>query len=239
MRIKVLGTRGEIDETAPYHSRHSGVLIDGVLLLDLGEREFLACGPKAVLLTHLHPDHAFFVRPGADKPTAEIPIFGPERRRGFAIRVLRRPTTIAGYLVRPVPVHHSLKVRSQAYLISRAGRTVLYTGDLLWIDKAYHPLFKGLDLIITEASAMRAGGFVRRDQVTGQVYGHRSVPDIIRLFKDFCDHIVLVHFGRWFFEDPRRARRDIRRLGRASGVRVEAAYDGREFVISGPAAGRP
>jgi glyoxylase-like metal-dependent hydrolase (beta-lactamase superfamily II) len=231
MRIKVLGTRGEIDETAPYHSRHSGVLIDGTLLLDLGEREFLAYRPKAVLLTHLHPDHAFFVRPGADRPAGGIPIFGPERRRGFSIRILRRPTKVAGYLVRPVPVHHSLKVRSQAYLISRAGRKVLYTGDLLWIDKAAHPLFKGLDLVITEASAMRAGGYVRRDRATGRVYGHRSVPDIIRLFKSFCDHIVLVHFGGWFFEDIRRARRDLRRLGRANGILVEAAHDGRDFVV--------
>jgi glyoxylase-like metal-dependent hydrolase (beta-lactamase superfamily II) len=231
MRIRILGTRGEIDEAAPYHSRHSGVFIDGTLLIDLGEPEFLAHGPKAVLLTHLHPDHAFFVRPGADRPAAGIPIFGPEPRHGFGIRTLRRARTIAGYRIRPVPVHHSLKVRSQAYLISRAGRTVLYTGDLLWIDKAYHPLFAGLDLVITEASAMRAGGFVRRDKATGRIYGHRSVPDIIRLFRDFCDHIVLVHFGGWFYEDIPRARRDIRRLGRANGVLVEAAYDGREFAV--------
>jgi glyoxylase-like metal-dependent hydrolase (beta-lactamase superfamily II) len=231
MRIRILGTRGEIDETAPYHSRHSGVLIDGTLLIDLGEPEFLAYGPKAVLLTHLHPDHAFFVRPGADRPAAGIPIFGPEPRRGFGLRPLRRARTIAGYGIRPVPVHHSLKVRSQAYLISRSGRTVLYTGDLLWIDKAHRPLFAGLDLVITEASAMRAGGFVRRDKATGRIYGHRSVPDIVRLFSGFCDRIVLVHFGGWFFKDIRQARRDIRRLGRANGVRLEAAYDGREFAV--------
>jgi ribonuclease BN (tRNA processing enzyme) len=231
MRIKILGTRGEIDESSPYHARHSGLLIDGTLMLDLGEREFLSYAPQAVVLTHLHADHAYFVRPGADRPTAGIPIYGPEPCRGSAIRPLKRATTIAGHRVRPVPVNHSLRVRSQAYLISRAGRTVLYTGDMLWIDKAYHPLFAGVDLVITEASAMRAGGFVRRDKTTGQVYGHRSVPDLVRFFAPFCRRIVLVHFGSWFYADIRAARREIKSLGREYGADVEAAHDGREFVV--------
>jgi glyoxylase-like metal-dependent hydrolase (beta-lactamase superfamily II) len=62
MNIKILGTRGEIKVSAPYHSRHSGVLIDNTLLLDCGEPEFLDYKPQAILITHLHPDHAFFVR---------------------------------------------------------------------------------------------------------------------------------------------------------------------------------
>jgi ribonuclease BN (tRNA processing enzyme) len=231
MRIRILGTRGEIDETAPYHSRHSGLLFDGTLLVDLGEPEFLALRPKAVLLTHLHPDHAFFARPGADRPAAGIPIFGPEPCPGASIRKVERAMTIAGHRVRPVPVHHSLRVRSQAYLISRAGRTVLYTGDMLWIDKTYHPLCAGVDLVITEASAMRAGGFVRRDKATGRVFGHRSVPDLIRFFAPLCRRIVLVHFGSWFYADVRAARRAIKSLGRKYGADVEAAHDGREFVV--------
>lgn len=39
MNIKVLGTRGEIEESAPYHSHHSGVLIDDAILLDCGEQK--------------------------------------------------------------------------------------------------------------------------------------------------------------------------------------------------------
>lgn len=231
MRIRILGTRGEIRESAPYHSRHSGVLIDEALLVDLGEPEFLALRLKAVLLTHLHADHAYFVRPGADRPAAGIPIFGPEPCRDHAVRPLIRARRIVGYQVRPVPVHHSLKVRSQAYLIGRAGQTVLCTGDMLWIDELYHRLFQGLDLVIAEASAMRAGGFVRKDKATGRIYGHRAVPDLIRFFAPFCRRIVLVHFGSWFYADVRAARREIRSLGRKYGADVEAAHDGREFVV--------
>jgi glyoxylase-like metal-dependent hydrolase (beta-lactamase superfamily II) len=231
MRIKVLGTRGEIDESAPYHARHTGLLFDGALLVDLGEPEFLAYRPKAVLLTHLHPDHAYFVRPRADLPPDGVPIFGPEPCPQAKIRPFGRAATIAGLRVRPVPVHHSLRVRSQAYLVSRAGRTVLCTGDMLWIDKAYHPLFAGVDLVITEASAMRAGGFVRRDKATGRVFGHRSVPDLVRFFAPFCRRIVLIHFGSWFFADAREARRMTQALGRKYGVSVEAAHDGQELVV--------
>ena len=36
MNIKILGTRGEIEESAPYHSKKSGVLINNKLLLDCG-----------------------------------------------------------------------------------------------------------------------------------------------------------------------------------------------------------
>ncbi len=231
MRVRILGTRGEIEQTASYHSRHSGILIDGALLVDCGEREFLDLAPKAVLLTHLHPDHAYFVRAGAERPPAGIPIYAPEPYRDYGLRTLDGPATIAGCFVQPVPSHHSLKVKSQAYVISSGRTKILYTGDMVWINKAYHPFFEGLDLVITEASYFRKGGLVIRDKATGQIYGHTGVPDLIRVFKEFCRRIVLVHFGGWFYKDIARARASLRELGRANGVRIEAGRDGQELVV--------
>ena len=231
MRVTILGTRGEIAQTAPYHSRHSGILIDETLMVDLGEREFLDRGPKAVLITHLHPDHAYFVRAGAERPPAGISIFAPEGYKDYGLTVLDRPETIAGYGVRPVPSHHSLKVRSHAYLIARGPAKILYTGDMAWINKDYHPLFEGLDLVITEASAFRKGGLIIRDKATGQIYGHTGVPDLVRLFKDYCRRVVLVHFGGWFYKDIGQARTAIRELGRANGVVLEAGRDNQEIVV--------
>ena len=231
MRIRILGTRGEIEETARYHARHSGILIDGGLMVDLGEPEFLACGPKAVVITHLHPDHAYFVRAGAARPPAGLPVFAPEPYRDYGLTVLDEARTIAGYEVRPVPTHHSLKVRSQAYLVADGSVKVLYTGDMIWINKEHHHLLEGLDLVVTEASYFREGGLVKRDKATGTIYGHAGLPDLVRLFKDYCRRIVLVHFGAWFYKDIRRARNAIRDLGRANGVALEAGHDGREIVI--------
>ena len=231
MRITILGTRGEIDQTAPYHSRHSGILIDGSLMVDLGEREFLDRKPKAVLITHLHPDHAYFVRAGAERPPAGVPLFAPEVYKDYGVTVLDRPETIAGYGVQPVPSHHSLKVRSQAYLVALGSMKILYTGDLVWINKEFHPLFEGLDLVITEASYFRKGGLIIRDKTTGQIYGHTGLPDLVRLFKAHCRRIVLVHFGGWFYKDIPRARAAIRELGRANGVVLEAGRDDQEIVL--------
>jgi ribonuclease BN (tRNA processing enzyme) len=231
MRITILGTRGEIDQSAPYHSRHSGLLVDDTLLVDVGEREFLDRRPQAVLITHLHPDHAYFVRAGAARPPAGVPIFAPEGYKDYGLTVLDRPATIAGFSVQPVPSHHSLKVRSQAYLIARGPSKILYTGDLVWINKEHHHLFEGLDLVVTEASYFRKGGLIIRDKTKGQIYGHTGVPDLVRLFKDYCRRIVLVHFGGWFYKDIRKARDSIRDLGRANGIVLEAGRDNREIVL--------
>lgn len=231
MRIEILGTRGEIDETTPYHSRHSGLLIDDALLVDCGEREFLDRAPKAVLVTHLHPDHAYFVRAGAERPPAGLPIYAPESYKDYGLRVLERPETIAGFDVQPVPSHHSLKVRSQAYVIARGRAKILYTGDMVWINKEFHHFLENLDLVVTEASYFRRGGLVIRDKETGQIYGHTGVPDLVRVFREFSRRIVLVHFGGWFYKDVGRARAALRELGRANGVRIEAGRDGQEIVL--------
>jgi len=229
--MRILGTRGEIDETARYHSRHSGILVDGRLLVDLGEPEFLEYRPEAVLITHLHPDHAYFVRAGEGRPPAGIPIFSPEPYRDHGLTVLNEARTIAGYRVQPVLTHHSLKVRSQAYLITGGSVKILYTGDMIWINKEHHPLFEGLDLVITEASYLRKGGLAKRDKTTGTIYGHAGVPDLVRLFKDYCRRIVLVHFGAWFYKDISQARDTIKALGRENGIRLEAGHDGREIGV--------
>ncbi len=231
MRVRILGTRGEIEETAPYHSRHSGILIDGTLMVDLGEREFLDRRPRAVLITHLHPDHAYFVRAGEARPPAAIPIYAPEARPQYGVELFEAPRTVAGYEVRPIPTHHSLKVRSQAYLIAKGSARILYTGDLIWINKEFHPLFEGLDLIITEASYFRQGGLVKRDKATGTIYGHAGTPDLIRLFRDSCRRVVLVHFGAWFYRDVPAARSAIRELGRANGIDLTAGRDGQELAV--------
>ncbi len=224
MRIEVLGTRGEIEESAPRHARHSGLLVDGRLLFDLGEPEFLEKKPQRVFLTHLHPDHAFFVRAPAPLGRA---VYAPERRAGVPeLRVFPGRIRWRGYAIRAVPTHHSLKVKSTAYIVEKSGQRLLYTGDMFWINKEYQPLLGRLDLVVTEASFLRRGGMIRRDRATGVAYGHAGVPNLIELFARFTRHILLVHFGSWFYADMREARRTLRALGRENGVEVRAGYDG-------------
>jgi ribonuclease BN (tRNA processing enzyme) len=229
MRLKVLGTRGEIDKSAPRHSRHSGLLVDGELLFDLGEKEFLGAKPRRVFITHLHPDHAFFVR----KPAPlGVPVYAPETWPGVPeLMVFPGRMTYRSYSIRAIPTDHSLKVKSTAYLVEKGGRRLLYTGDMFWINKEYRPLLGRLDLVVTEASFLVRGGRIRRDRATGRAFGHAGVPNLIELFRAFTANILFVHFGSWFYADARKSRRTLEALGRRSGVKARAAYDGYELDL--------
>jgi glyoxylase-like metal-dependent hydrolase (beta-lactamase superfamily II) len=230
MKIKVLGTRGEIEESCLKHKKHSGVLVDGKLLLDLGEKEFLGYDPKWILITHLHPDHAYFVRRRKqEEPPTKAIIYAPEQIS--RVKVLSKAITLGGYKIIPIPTHHSKLVESQAYLIKKGKRSLLYTGDLIWINKEYHSLIDAVDIVITEASFFRKGGMIRRDKDTHEIFGHNGVPNLIDLFKKHTKQILFVHFGSWFFQNPKEAKKKLAALGREKGVKAIAGYDGQEIEI--------
>jgi glyoxylase-like metal-dependent hydrolase (beta-lactamase superfamily II) len=236
MKIKILGTRGEIDESLPYHSKHSGVLINDELLLDLGEKEFLSYDPTWILITHLHPDHAYFVRLGKEeKPPTPAIIYAPELPKAHVnpstIHVMTETIHIGSYTIIPIPTHHSKTVKSQAYLIQTEETSILYTGDLIWIDKQYHPLFAHVDLVITEGSFMRKGGMIRKDKETQMLYGHTGIPNLIDLFKIYTHNILFIHFGSWFYKNTKTARQTIITLGKEKGVNAIIGYDGLEISI--------
>ena len=232
MKIKILGTRGEIEESAPYHSRHSGVLIDDELLLDAGEKEFLRYNPKVILITHLHPDHAFFVRPSREAEIS-IPVFAPESFHANGLKVQKFNSRIAvnGYDIRPIPTIHSHRIKSQAYLISRDNKKILYTGDMIWIKKWYDRYLKNLDLVITEGSFIRKNGMIRRHKESGKIYGHAGVPRLIDRFSPFCSFIVLTHFGSWFYRNNKEAHKKINQLSREYKVHINAGYDNMQLEV--------
>jgi len=231
MRIKILGTRGEIELSRPKHSKHSGIFLDGKILFDIGEKSFLKQKPRYIFITHLHPDHAFFVGRGENFLT-KIPIYAPEKHKNCpSIKIISKNIKVDSYQIAPLPTIHSKKVKSQAYLIKKGNKKILYTGDLIWMEKKYHKYLKNLDLVITEASFIKKGGMVRRDKKTGEIFGHNGVPDLIHLFKKFTKHIVFVHFGSWFYRDIKKAKKELERLGEENGIKVEVGYDGMEIKI--------
>jgi hypothetical protein len=101
-------------------------------------------------------------------------------------------------------------------------------GDLI---DYYHQVFDGLALVITEASFIRKGGMVRKDRDTGRIYGHTGVPNLIALFQPFTRHILLAHFGNWFYRDTQAARDKLKQLGQSEGITVHVGYDGLELDL--------
>jgi ribonuclease BN (tRNA processing enzyme) len=227
MRLHFLGTRGNTDRSAPYHARNSGLLVDEKVLFDMGERDFLSGNLSAILITHLHPDHAFFVKEGVGK--MKVPVYAPERSDDIEINIIKdKPFQIGEYRIIPVPSIHSKLVKSFSYIIE-TERRILYTGDLVWIEKKYHSRFGKLDLVISDGSYMRRGGFVMQDE-DGNIWGHKGIPGLVRLFKDYTAHMVFTHFGAWFYEKgAEKAREMLKNL--SESVRIEAAYDGMVMEI--------
>lgn len=228
MKIKILGTRGEIKQSAPYHRLKSGVLLDDLIMLDIGDKSFLDYHPEAILITHLHPDHAYFVR-HHELPQTTAKLYAPETYDTLPIQVALKPFTIRDYTITPIPTIHSIKVKSQAYLIEHKHKKLLYTGDMIWIDKQYHHLLQKSDLIITEASFARTGGMIRRKN--DQLYGHTGIPNLIHVFKNFTQTVLVMHFGGWFYEDIKKARHYFAELGKGNNITIIVGYDGLEIEI--------
>ncbi len=226
MKIKILGTRAEIEASAPYHSRHSGILIDGEILIDLGEKEFLDNDPRYIFLTHLHPDHAFFVE-SKEKP--EQKIYAPETKDFDNIEIIDGEKDFGDFKIVPVPTHHSKRVKSQAYLLEKDNSRILYTGDLIWINKEYHDKIGNVDLVITEASFIRKQGMIKRDKETGQIFGHAGIPRLTGLLSQFSSNIAFMHFGSWFYKNIKKGRRKIKELAKENGLNLLVTHDGMEI----------
>ena len=230
MNITFLGSRGEIEEKAPRHTKHSGILINGQILIDVGEPEYRDRKPGLILFTHLHPDHAYFVR---EKETfiADAPVYAPESSELIPnLSIIEEPFSFSGYKIIPVPTIHSLKVKSTGYIIIYEQCKVMYTGDMAWIEKKYHHHFEGLDLVISDGSFLRKGGMIRRDKESGKIYGHTGIPDIIRMFADYTPEIAFTHFGKWFMDDVPLARKKLKEIT-PDKIKLVTAHDGKEIEV--------
>lgn len=227
MKIKILGTRGKIEPSAAKHKNHTGFLIDDRILVDVGERKYMDYDPEAVVFTHFHPDHAFFV-PDKERFEPEIPLFGPEANELIPkLKVVEKKFSIKGYIFTPVPVIHALRLKSLGYIIQKDGKSLFITGDVAWIEKAELKDLPPLDLVITEASFINKGGRINRKK--DRIFGHTGIPDLIRLLGPYTSRIAFMHYGNWFFEDVNESKKKIKAL--QEEVELIPTHDGMELEI--------
>lgn len=228
MKIRILGTRGKIEPKAEDHVNHTGYLIDEKILVDVGEEKYMDYRPEAVVFTHFHPDHAFFV-PDKQNFSPKIPLFGPEAHELIPqLKVITGPFEIDGYKFTPVPVIHALRLKSLGYIIQKGQKKVLMTGDVAWIEKANLAEIPDLDLVITEATFIQKGGRINRKK--DRIFGHTGIPDLIRLLSPLTPKIAFCHYGEWFFENkPEESKKRIKSM--EADVELIPAYDGMQIEI--------
>jgi glyoxylase-like metal-dependent hydrolase (beta-lactamase superfamily II) len=228
MKIRILGTRGKIEPKAENYVKHTGFLIDEKILIDVGEPEYMDYRPEAIVFTHFHPDHAFFV-PEKQKFTPNIPLFGPEAQELVPdLKVISGKFEIGEYSFTPIPVIHALKLKSLGYVIQKGQKKIFITGDVAWIEKANLAEIPQPDLVITEATFINKGGRINRKK--DRIFGHTGVPDLIRLLSPLTAKIAFCHYGEWFFEnEPEESKQRIKAL--EEEVELIPAHDGLELKI--------
>ncbi len=228
MKIRILGTRGKIEPKAEDHVNHTGYLIDEKILVDVGEEKYMDYRPEAVVFTHFHPDHAFFV-PDKQNFSPKIPLFGPEAHELIPqLKVITGPFEIDGYKFTPVPVIHALRLKSLGYILQKGQKRIFITGDVAWIEKANLAEIPDLDLVITEATFIQKGGRINRKK--DRIFGHTGIPDLIRLLSPLTPKIAFCHYGEWFFENKAEESKEWIKSMEAD-VELIPAYDGMQIEI--------
>lgn len=239
MKLTFHGTRGEIDGTTRRHRRHSVLEVEyrrKGLFLDCGadwRGRLDGLAPRAIVLTHAHPDHAAGLADGAPCPvwaTAEtwerIDRYPVEERR---VVEPREPFEVRGIRLEAFPVEHSIRAPAVLYRAAAGRATIAYAPDLCGIGDRETAL-AGLDAWVGDGASIDRSIVRYRG---GRPIGHASV----RRQLEWCAgagvrRMIVTHCGSRIVEgDERRLGPRLRALGEERGVAAEIAHDGMEVVL--------
>jgi phosphoribosyl 1,2-cyclic phosphodiesterase len=239
VKLRFLGTRGEIEARTARHRRHSSLLVayrGRELIVDWGldwQGELRRFRPAAIVLTHAHPDHAAGLRDGAACPVYATDVAWaalghyPIERRGVVAP--RRPFRVGSIRLEAFAVQHSLRAPAVGYRIEAGRAAIFYAPDLVAIAGEQEAL-TGLDAYVGDGAAVTRSIIRRRD---GRAIGHAS----IRAQLEWCaanqvPRAVFTHCGSEIVKgDPAAVADRVDALGRERSVRTEIAYDGLELVL--------
>ncbi len=239
MKLTFLGTRGCIEEHSTRHARHSALLVENggqSVLIDCGEDwlgELDALKPKAVLITHAHPDHADGLRNGAPCPvwaTAET----WDRLEHFPVaerRILRsrQPSDIGGISFEAFPVQHSLRAPAVGLRIAVGHGAVFYVPDVADLPGRAGAL-RGVRLYIGDGACVRQS-LLRIEE--GQTCGHAPVETQL----DWCaeagvPRMIVTHCGGEIVGgEEEDVLEELRGIARRRGIALEVAYDGMVVMV--------
>jgi ribonuclease BN (tRNA processing enzyme) len=243
MRLRFYGTKGYVEESSRPHFGHSAFTVEAEgfrLLCDFGQNRkgmLEKIRPDAIFVSHAHPDHAWGLEEGTDRPvyasavTHEILKELPIEKR--VILEPGRTVRVGPLRLTPFPVVHSVRCPCIAARIATSEGTLVYSGDVIAFESPQKAL-AGADFYVGDGSTLK-GSLVRR-HASGALMGHTTIrAQLGWLEKHGVQRAVFSHFGKGPIEmgepELKKALAELAKE-KAPGCEVSAARDGLEVVLS-------
>jgi len=239
VKLKFLGTRGEIDVRTRRHNMHTSLLVSyrgADVMIDCGLDwlgKFERLHPAAIVLTHAHPDHAWGLQGGAP-----CPVHAPEKtwqtlknckvedRHVISERV---PTEICGIAFEAFPVEHSILAPAVGYRVSAGHACIFYGPDLLFIHDRGAAL-KDVQVYIGDGATLTRS-FVRKRG--DRLIGHAPVrTQLTWCAKEGVARAIITHCGSEIVTgDQRKLAGKLRAMAAERGVEACIAHDRMELTL--------
>jgi ribonuclease BN (tRNA processing enzyme) len=239
VKLTFLGTRGEIEARTRRHNMHSSLMVSY-----RGRKVMVDCGadwlgridelkPKAIVVTHAHPDHAWGLKEGAP-----CPVYATKEAwqlmEGYGIgerRVMehRSAVGIEGMIFEAFPVEHSIRAPAVGYRISAGEATMFYAPDVVYIHDRRQAL-AGAKLYVGDGATTVRSLVRRRNEA---LIGHAPIrTQLTWCQKEGAPRAIFTHCGtELVMGDEKNLMAKIDEMARERGVRAEVAHDGMEVVL--------
>jgi len=239
MKLVFLGTRGNIEARSDRHRRHAALEVSyrgRRVMVDCGADwlgELGELGPRAVILTHAHPDHAFGLERGAP-----CPVYASEATWGLIgdypldeRRTVdeRHPFEVAGIVFEAFGVEHSTRAPAVGYRVSAGRVRIFYAPDLVYIHERRQALADVGVYIGDGASLTRSLVRKRGDALIGHTPFRTQLT---WCEKEGVPRAIVTHCGSQIVKgDERVLGARLREMAAERGVEAEIAHDGMDLIL--------
>jgi len=239
MKLKFLGTRGEIEKRTRRHRMHTSLMVSyrgADVMIDCGQDwlgKFERVHPSAIVLTHAHPDHAWGLKRGAP-----CPVYAPQKTwrelEDYPIKDRhvvdeRTPTKICGITFEAFPVEHSILSPAVGYRVSGGRGRIFYAPDLIFIHDRQDAL-KGVQIYIGDGATLTRSFIRKRGKA---LIGHSPVrTQLTWCKKEGVPRAIITHCGSEMVTgDQRKLSATLQAMAIERGVEVCLAYDGMQLEL--------